>query len=130
MSGLTELALPPPADLVGTILNQVNPVQNTWYDILNIAGQGFLHAANAEKDTNSNELEFRVTIDGGAANIMPEDNTDVTTRGVTGVRPGSGSGKRLSMPNLRFNSNLRVEIRTTVAAIVTLAGYVEHSIDQ
>ena len=112
-------------------LSQSSPVDDTWYDVLDYTGSGFLFVAWMSISTSTNiGVELRITIDGGTSVVFEDDGSIVRDYlgFITGTS-GAGLNKSFFRGVCRFTSSLQVEARRTSGSGNTLRALVEYSTD-
>ncbi len=126
MSGVSEAVTNPSVgNPVKAYLQQAAPVQNTWYDLLNVSERGVLGQVILNRDGNSTAVEVRYTIDGGTPQIFPSNSSQVDAMD-TGV-----ASEATHYPLwARYETSLRVEVRTTTAGVTNLFARVVRTVDQ
>lgn len=118
MSSVTEA--PAAAQTAGSAIPVTTPQQaylnqsaqmNTWYDVANHTGAGFLHAMIGGRSSGGDRynIEFQVAVDGGSAVSLPvsRELLDSTTFSST-----QDEVRREINLLVRFSTSLRVAVRT------------------
>lgn len=124
---------PSVADPMEAYLSQGSPVQNTWYEVLNLTGSGVFHHLRfmGSKSGGIDDAAFceaRVTVDGGTAQTFVDNQQYIDELPSEG---GSGDESRVNKHfGTRFAVSLLIEVRLTVAAATVLRCLAFYSEDQ
>jgi len=116
---VTRLESRPPT-YYNALLDQVNPVQNTWYTVLDTVVNAILFDCFAQVDTTGETIAVRITVDGNAltGSVAATGSSTYMTRLTLGIL----AGLDLFVPRidlvhgwLLMGRSVKVEVRKTTA---------------
>ena len=124
----------PPTYHADALMQQANPVQNTWYTILNTSTNLRVYGAGvAVADTNET-LELKLTIDG---NTLTGTQAAVAGTMYIALKDAGSNATTLTMSATQYNlmryspldcKSFKAEVRkTTAAGVGTITGRVVYS---